>query len=60
MLKPVKYKWDENFGLISSLTCACKLVNDTVIHRFPIHVGLLEMTMFEIGRIYQNQPYLNI
>ena len=53
-----KYKWKDELILLSSLTRACKLVNDRVKTRLPIHCNLLEMILFEIGRIYGEQPYL--
>ena len=44
--------------ILGSLTKACKLTNDVVRARFPIHCGLLEMILYEIERIFINQPYL--
>ena len=54
------YPWDDNRLLLTSLTKACKLVNDQVTHRFPIHCGLLELILFEIERMLakNNQCYL--
>ena len=52
------YKWNDNKVLLSSLTKACKLINDHVHTRFPIHCSLLELILFEIGRIYDTQYYL--
>ena len=53
-----KYKWKDELILLTSLTKACKLVNDRVRTRLPIYCSLLEMILFEIGRIYGEQPYL--
>ena len=41
------YKWIDEKILLSSLTRACKLVNDHVRMRFPIQCGLLEIILFE-------------
>ena len=46
--------------LISSLTRACKLINDTVYHRLPIHLKLLEVILFEIERVFRGKEYLSI
>ena len=56
------YKWDDSRILLSSFTRACKLINDTVKTRLPIHCGLLEVMLFEIEQIFRkdNQEYLEI
>ena len=43
-----KYKWKDELILLTSLTKACKLVNDSVRTRLPIHCSLLEMILFEL------------
>ena len=53
-----KYGWKDELVLLSSLTKACKLVNDRVRTRLPIHCSLSEMILFEVQRIYQKQWYL--
>ena len=55
-----KYKWRDEEVQISSLTRACKIKNDVVYTRLPIHCGLLELILFEVKRKFQkdNQPYL--
>ena len=60
LLKMDNYWWDENFALIGSLTKACRLTNDTVHHRFPIHIGLLEVILFELKRLFHHKPYVQI
>ena len=57
-----KYPWQDNLIKLSSLTRACKLVNDKVQTRLPIHCGLLEQILFEVQRYFRkrNQPYLEI
>ena len=56
----IKYKWDDVKVELASLTKACKLKNDVVHTRLPIHCGLLELILFEIRRHFGkvNQPYL--
>ena len=60
ILKDDDYKWDENRVLLESITRACKLVNDRVKTRLPISEKLLELMLFELNRIYDQQPYLRI
>ena len=57
-----KYKWDDNLVLVRSLAKACKIVNDAVRTRLPIHCGLLKMILFEVQRVFtqSNQWYLEI
>ena len=53
------YHWDDSKILLTSLTKACKLLNDRVKIRLPIHCGLLEMILFQIQRKFgYTQPYL--
>ena len=54
------YDWDDQKVLLGSLTRACRLINDRVFTRLPIQCGLLEMILFEIQRIYDQQLYLEI
>ena len=46
--------------LLATLTRACKLVNDRVKPRLPIHCALLEILLYELDRMFANQPYLEI
>ena len=48
--------------LITSLTKACKLVNDQVRMRLPIKKSLLEVLLRKVDEMYKkkNQPYLRI
>ena len=57
-LKLDNYPWNENQVLFTSLTKACKVKNDKLLSRLPIHCGLLEMILFEIKRTFDNQPFL--
>ena len=53
-----KYKWQDSQVLVSSLTRACRLVNDKVKQRLPIKCGLLELILFKVERICSTQWYL--
>ena len=58
VLRDDGYIWDETRIIISSLTRACRLINDRVHTRLPIQIKLLEMLLFEIQRSLGGQPYL--
>ena len=59
VLKSDGYTWNKNQVLLTSLTKACRLVNDTARCRLPISGGLLELLLFEVNRLFGNgQPYL--
>ena len=62
ILKTDGYKWSEERVWFNALIRSCKLVNDTVKTRLPIHIGLLEIILFEMQRILmlRHQPYLKI
>ena len=55
-----EYPWSDNLIKLSTLTRACKLENDILTCRLPIQVKLLELILFEIQRMYETQPYLEI
>ena len=52
------YDWNDKLVLVRSLAKACKLKNDTVRTRLPIHRNLLEMILFETQRYFADQVYL--
>ena len=54
------YDWNDNLVLVSSLAKACRIINDQVRTRLPIHCGLLETILFEIQCIFmqRSQWYL--
>ena len=58
VLQNDNYQLVESHVILSTLTRACRLVNDRVHTRLPIKLGLLEMILFEINRRYSTQPYL--
>ena len=55
-----KYKWNDDLLIVSSLTKACRRINDKVSTRLPIHCSLLELMLFELQRKFseENQWYL--
>ena len=52
-----KYKWNDSLIMVSSLTRACKLVNDRVKTRLLIQASLLEMLLFEIDWQYRGSQF---
>ena len=58
-LKCNGYKWRDEVVWLNSLIRSCKKIKNTVYTRFPIHFKLLEMILFEIGRKFKCQPYLD-
>ena len=54
-------KIHEDQFLIASLTCACKLLNDSVHCRLPIHKDMLRAVLRKVDYFYlqvKNQPKL--
>ena len=49
----------ENY-LLKSLTRACKLKNDVIIHRLPISTTVLRMILDQIEKMFAEQPYLRL
>ena len=52
------YDWNDNRVLVNTLTKACRLINDKVRTRLPIHKNLLEMILFELERSLKDQLFL--
>ena len=52
VLKTDGYPWDEGKFFLTAIIRGCKLKNDVVRTRLPIQMGLLELILFEIQRIY--------
>ena len=52
------YKWNDDLIIVRTLTRACCKLNDHVKARFPIHVGLLELLLFELQKQLSHQHYL--
>ena len=44
--------------LLHTLTSACRLINDQVRIKLPIHISLLETLLFEMERYFAGQTYL--
>ena len=55
-------KINEDQYLLTSLTKACKLINDEVRTRLPIHKGMLRLLLEEVDRHYRKtcQPFLQL
>ena len=51
-------EWSDQKILLSSLTRACRLVNDKLYCRLPIQKGLFELLLFEVKRMLPGQFYL--
>ena len=55
------YDWDDNKIWLSSLTRACRIINDRVHTRLGISKNLLELILFEVERMFSKkgniQPY---
>ena len=49
---------NENKYLLTSITKACKLINDKVRTRLPIQSGMLKLILKQIDREYDTQCYL--
>lgn len=58
MLRCNDYTWRDEKVWLHALTKSCKMVNDTIYTRFPIHFKLLELILFELHRsvISQDKP----
>ena len=48
----------EDSYLLTSLTSACKLINDKVRIRLPIQRSFLELILDQVDQVYPVQPYL--
>ena len=55
-------KWNDDLVLVRSLAKACRIVNDSVRTRLPIHCGLPKVILFEVERYFviKHQFYLEI
>ena len=60
VLRDDNYDWNEDKLLILMMTRACCITNDRLCVRLPIGRSLLEVVLFELGRIFKDQPYLLI
>ena len=56
------YEWNDKLVLVRSLAKACRIINDHVRIRLPIHSSLLEVILFEVQRSFseRHQHYLEI
>ena len=60
MLTYVNYDLKMCDVLVNTLTKSCRIINDRVLTRMPIHGKLLEMLLFELERVFSSQFYLEI
>ena len=58
VLAEIDVKLNHDDFLISSLTRACKIRNDTLITRLPIHKKLLKLILDKVMKWADSQPYL--
>ena len=59
ILKTDGYPWDNGKMLLTIIVRACRIRNDGVKTKLPIHLGLLEILLFKIEHLYKDsQPYL--
>ena len=58
ILQDLDIELNEDKYLITSLTRACRLCNDQIRVRLPIHKGLLQVLVGKLADIYCSQPYL--
>ena len=54
------YNWNQDQMILNTLTRSCRMLNDTVKTRLPIHKYLLEMILFKLERMFEGQYYLEI
>ena len=54
------YQWDDKRAQLTSLTRACRVINDKVKDRLPIQIGLLELILHETERKFSYQFYLEL
>ena len=57
-LKDDGYDWNDSKVLLNTLTPACRVMNDKLKIRLPIQKGLLELMLFQLQKLFSNQPYL--
>lgn len=60
VLSDVDIELNKSKSLISSLTWACKIHNDTITPCFPICAGLLKVILNKVRDFFSEQPYLSV
>ena len=58
VLRDDGFRINEDKYLLSSLTRACKLINDQIRTRLPIQKGMLGVILQRLTVMFQDQPYL--
>ena len=54
------YDWNDNLVLLDVITKSSRLVNDRIKTRLPIQIGLLELLLFELQRVFENSSYYTV
>ena len=54
------YEWNNDKLVNNSLCRTCRIQNDIVLSKLPIQQGLLELVLFETGKKFFYQPYLEL
>ena len=58
ILEDDQHKFSNELMQLSSLTKACRILNDRIRTRLPIHLSLLQLLIFEVDRLLGTQVYL--
>ena len=56
----LKYEFNDNDMLLTSIAKACHLKNNRVQTRLPISLALLNLILGEIGKLFKTQTYLKL
>ena len=54
----LSYEFNDSHMLLASIAKACRIKNDKVYTRLPILVGMLDLILNQIGKMFENQVYL--
>ena len=60
VLLDIKVELSPDQYLLTSLTRACRLINDHVRIRLPLHKGQLNMLLAKAEEVFTTQPYLKV
>ena len=55
------YDWKDNKIYLNAITRGCRIINDRLKTKMPVHCRLLEMVLFEVKREFgDSQPFLKV
>ena len=54
------YDWNDQKAMLGVITKSCRIINNVVRIRLPIKIRLLELLLYEVGRIFNSEPYLDL